>query len=101
MTIEARDVDPSSSEPTYLPYSNVVFNAYKESLTTKEERIIDYYARRFNDGDMDALLPRYRTSDYNADNPFEDILVSDPLSDPRVTDRATFLRHLEGKDQEV
>lgn len=100
MAIEARHVDPSNTEPVSFPYSNVVFDAYKEGLITREERIIDYYAQRLNEGNMDALSLRYRASEYNTDNPYEDTLVSDPLSDPRVINRATFLRHLEGKDSQ-
>ena len=77
-----------------LPQSGLIFDCMDPRLNemSKEERRTQYFARRLAAGNYDELRPKYKVSDYDPDNPNADILVSDPLSDPRIEEIASFLK---------
>ena len=79
---------PSVGQP------HLIFNADDPRLEemTREQRIQQHFARELALGNMDALNPRYRSSDHDPDNPWADIAVQDPMSDPQVGEIATQLR---------
>lgn len=99
MAIEITNISPEPNpqivENNSLPVSGVIFDATdpRGEQLSKEERIKMYYARELAAGNLNALTPRYRTSEYgNSDDPYQDFLVADPLSDPQVSELASVLK---------
>ncbi len=100
MAVEFSQERSAQEQPNSLSRSGVIFEATgqrKEELT-REERVRVYYATQLADGNLDALAPRYRIPDEGSDHePWRDILVADPLSDPQVGVLASLIRTARGE----
>lgn len=73
----------------------IIFEATDPRLgeMTREERITQYYARELAADNLDALAQRFRTpEDGSEQEPWRDVMVADPWSDPRVSEIATLLK---------
>ena len=73
----------------------IIFEATDPRLEemTREERITQYYARELAADNLDALSQRFRTpEDGSEQEPWRDVMVADPWSDPRVSEIATVLK---------
>lgn len=77
-----------------IPSSGVVFDQSLINLESlsREDRTRMYYAQQLAIENFEVLTPRYRTPEDGSDQEsWRDILVADPLNDPRVSELATML----------
>lgn len=82
-------------QPGSFPLSETIFDASDPRMDqfSREERIRMHYARELAAGNLNALTPRYRCSEYgDTQDPYQDFLTSDPLSDPKVSELASVLK---------
>ncbi len=99
MTAEVGPGVPIPEQPDSFPRSGVIFDVIdpRAAELSREERIRMYYARELADGNLGLLTPRYRTSEEGSDQePWRDILVADPLSDPQVGVLASMIKTARG-----
>ena len=94
MAVEHIQERPGALDATNPSDSVVVFDAKdpRNAQLSREDRIRMYYARELAAGNFDALAPRYRTSEQDSDNPWQDTLAADPLSDPKIGELASILK---------
>ena len=89
----------SKNNPT-LPQSGLIFDSMDPRLNdmSRKERQTQYYARELAAGNLTEdnlgyeLIHGFVVSDEDSQDPSKDVLVTDPLSDPRVKELADQLR---------
>lgn len=102
MAVEISQEVSISKQPDSLPRSGVILDTADPGATalSREDRIRLYYAGELADGNLDALLPRYRTpEDGSAEEPWMDILVADPLSDSQIGVLASMISAARGETE--